>query len=500
MTIPVSSVVSVNVTLSPAAPSRANFSTLMGITNEATGPLNALTRVKAYTSIDEVAADWPADSELLAIATTYYSQSPKPTDFKAGLRVESALPGLLAGGGNYTPQGSIGEWQAITDGSFNIGFDGGDTDDITGLNFTTASNMEDVAAVIQAGIQASALGGPFATATCTFTGTEFVIASGTTGNGSSVVPFLSDASTGTSIVVMLDMTQGRTRSADGVDPETITATLNVLQDEDPVWYGFMFTKEVRDNVVIQSEEAVKAAGAWAEARVKIFGNISNDAGALNSAIDTDIISALTALGYQRTFSQYANVLNDAQYSVASVFGKISTIDFAQLDGTITLKFKQLPGILTESMTNSQYNALKAKRGNAYIKVGTSNMFAESFMHANGIFIDDIVNIDWLTNALQTEVFGRLYTEQTKIPNTDKGGAVLESRAIAVFDEARNNAMIAPGETIDGEFLSKGYITSVQPVADIPSGDKAARVGPTIFAVALLAGAIHSIQINVALER
>lgn len=495
MTIPVSSVVNVNVVLSPAAPSRANFSIMMGITNETDGPLNSIQRTKSYSTIDEVAADWPANSELLAIATTFYSQSPRPQNFKAGLRLETATAALLLGGATI---GGLAGFQAISDGSFNISIDGA-ANDILSLDFSAITELADVATVVQAGLQAIGTGG-YTAATCTLTDNgQFLIASGTTGITSTISQFLSAAASGTSLVSSLDMAVGRTQFRDGIDAETVTQSLNALQDADPNWYSFLFTKEVRDAVKIGSEDAVKAAAAWAEARTKVFGNISNDANVLISGVDTDIISELTALGYNRTFSDYASVPNVDQYSAASVFGRIATVDFGDVNSTITMKFKQLPGILTENLTGSQYATLQTKRGNSYIDVGGNPMYAESYMHGS-IFLDDLVNIDWLSNAIQTNVFGRLYQSTTKVPLTDAGGATLEQQVISALDEARNNGMIAPGEDIDGNFLSKGYITRVQSVADIPAGDKSNRVGPTISVVALLAGAIHSIQVNLTLER
>lgn len=495
MTIPVSSVVNVNIVLSPAAPSRANFSIMMGITNETTGPLNSIQRIKSYTGIEAVAEDWPANSEVLAMATTFYSQSPRPTNFKAGLRLEAATSALLLGGATI---GSLAGFQAITDGSFNITIDGA-ANDILLLDFSADTTLEEVAATIETGLQAIATGG-FASATCTLTSeNRFLISSGTTGLSSTISQFLSPAVSGTSVISSLDMAQGRTQFRQGSGAESVTQSLNALQDIDPNWYSFLFSKEVRDSVQIAGEDSVLAAGAWAEARTKAFGNITNDANALISGIDTDIVSKLTALGYERSFSDFASVSNADQYSASSVFGRIATVDFGDIDSTITMKFKQLPGIVTEDLTGSQYETLKGKRGNSYIEVGGNKMYAESFMHGS-IFLDDLVNIDWLSNAIQTNVFGRLYTSTTKVPLTDKGGATLEQQVISALDEARNNGMIAPGEDIDGNFLSKGYVTRVQPVADIPAGDKSNRVGPTISVVALLAGAIHSIQVNVTLER
>ena len=98
------------------------------------------------------------------------------------------------------------------------------------------------------------------------------------------------------------------------------------------------------------------------------------------------------------------------------------------------------------------------------------------------------------------MFGYLFSRTTKAPLTDKGGAALEQQVIRALDEGVNNGLLAPGTTIDGVFLANGYITSVQKVADMTQADIDNRVAPTISFTALLAGAVHSVQINGTLER
>lgn len=93
---------------------------------------------------------------------------------------------------------TIGTWTAVTDGSFNITINGS-ANDITGLNFSTDSDMDDVAARIQAAIRVVATGG-FTLATVTYTASTkyFKITSGTLGTASSVA-LLTAAASGTNI-------------------------------------------------------------------------------------------------------------------------------------------------------------------------------------------------------------------------------------------------------------------------------------------------------------
>lgn len=290
---------------------------------------------------------------------------------------------------------------------------------------------------------------------------------------------------------------------DDAGGETITESLNAINDVNPSWYGFMFTNEVRDLVVINgaASPACVEAAAWAQARVKIFGNVTNSADALNPAVSTDIGSLLKAALYSRTFTDYSS--SAAEYPIASGFGRAFTVDFGAANSTITLKFKQFPGITPENLRGSEKLALDGKRINAYFLVGNDAdavpLYGESFMAAN-FFFDEIHGIDWLANAIENQVFGYLFTRPTKVPLTNKGGAAIEQQVIRVLDEAVANGFVAPGTTSDGVFLPNGYITTVQSVADIPSADKAARVGPNIGFVAILSGAVHSIQINGLVER
>lgn len=285
--------------------------------------------------------------------------------------------------------------------------------------------------------------------------------------------------------------------------ETVTESLNAIQDVNPGWYGFMFTSEVRDLVDINAEgiPSVQAAAAWAQARTKIFASASNSVDAKDSGVTTDIGSIVKGLLYDRTSIIYSSTTTE--YPEAAMFGIAFTVDFGAANSTITLKFKQFIGITPENLKTSEKTALDSKRTNVYFLVGNDAdavpLYGESFMAAN-FFFDEIHGIDWLANAIENQVFGYLFTRPTKVPLTDKGGAAIEQQVIRVLDEAVRNGFIAPGTTSDGVFLPNGYITAVQSVALIPSADKAARVGPQVDFVAILAGAIHSIQINGLVER
>lgn len=496
MSIPVSSVVNVSIAVGAVFPARAGFGTLNIVTAE-TGVIGIAERIRSYSNLDGVAADWPADSEVVAAATAYFSQQPKPTSLRVSTRYPTAQAAQVRGGSVVDDATNLGIFNAITDGEFNITINGAAAEDISAMNFSGAADMDAVAVIIEDALQLIATGG-FTAATCVYDGSRFLINSGTTGI-TSTISFLSavDPAVGTDISSLLQMLQGEGTKTDGVDAETITASLNAIQNINTDWYGLMFTKEIRDGVQINGEDAVVAAAAWCEARVKVFGNTSNDLDVLDSVTTNDIASTLKLASYRRTMTTFSSYPD--QYPSASILGRAFTVNFNQPDSTLTLKFKQMPGITVEDLTVSEKGVLDSKKANALIDVGGSFMFAESFM-ASGVFFDEVHGIDWLQNAIETNVFGYLLTRTTKVPYTNKGTAAIEQQVIKALDEAVRNGLIAPGETIDGEFLATGYKTVVLDVADINQSDVEARHYPGLSFVVLGAGAIHSVQINGVFER
>lgn len=491
MSIPVSTVVDVAIAIGAQFPARAGFGTLNIVTAE-TGVIGLAERIRTYNNIAGVAEDWEATTELYKAAEAYFSQQPKPTIMKASVRFPTAQTAQLRGGSVtdltlFTP---------ISDGSFVIDIDGV-PEDIIAMDFSAATDMDDVATEIEATLQAVAAGG-FTAATCTHDGDRFFITSGTTGV-TSTISFLTIVSpaSGTDVSLLLEMASGLGTKSDGIAAETITASLNAIEEKSPDWYGLAFTKEVRDLVQIEGEDAVEAAADWCEARVKVFVNTTNDLDVLDSVTITDIASVLEAKANRRTITTYSS--HPEQYPSCSIVARAFTVNFNQPNSTMTLKFKQMPGITVEDLSQGQKTVLDAKKANALIEVGSSDMYAESFM-ASGVFFDEVHGIDWLTNAIQTTVFGYLLSRTTKVPYTNKGVAAIEQQLITVLDEAVRNGLIAPGETIDGEFLATGYKTIKVPVQDINQSDKDARHYPGLSFIVLGAGAIHSVQINGVFER
>lgn len=490
MSTPVAKIVAVNILSTPTFPARKGFGLLNIIGRSARLPIGD--RFRFYSSISDVAADFQSTDEEYLAAQVFFSQAPRPTQLAISRRFDTAVSGELLCSVGYDT--NIANWQAITNGGFDISLDGTNKQ-ITALNFSALTSFNAIAAAIQTKLNTALAG-----STCVFDGKRFIIRSGTTGTSSSVgftVP-PTGAGSPTDIGALMG-----SRSADngitttGLAAETLTASLNAIQDINQSWYGFTTTKEV-------TEAQIKEAAAWAEARVKIYGFTTSASNVLDQSSVTDIAYFLKSMLYSRTFGVWDN--NDP-YLIVSMFARAFTVNFNEQNSTLTLKFKQMPGNSPVALTETQRQSLLAKNCNYYTYFGDSAMLAEGVM-ASGKFFDEQHGLDWLQNAIETNVFGYLYTRTTKVPQTDRGVAALVQQVEMACQEGVRNGLLAPGkwggmdlgEMKSGMYLQKGYYVYAQSVNDQNPSDRAARKAPPIQAIIKGAGAIHFADITVTFER
>lgn len=484
--IPVSSVVQVTIGVAPTFPTRKGFGTLNII-----GPssiIGTLERARIYNSIDGVGADFPPESEEYKAAQVYYSQRPAPRQLVVSRRVAAPIGAELRGGANN--EGSVTAWKAITTGSVKITI-GVTPTDITGVSFAAVNSLAGVAAALQAAIRAQGVGAPFTAATVAYRDKRFYLTAGDTG-ASSVLNFAAPAATGVDISAKLAWTAATGgRLSTGSDTETPLQAAVAAQDANQDWYGLTFTKEVRDT------EALLEVAAWVQARIKMFAFDTEDRENLDALNTASLAYQLNAGAYDRTLGAFNDT--PGQYAAVSGLARLFTTNYNVSNSTITLKFKQEPTITPAILFASEKAALDAIHLNAYYNVGGNPMFGEGWMFG-GRFADEVHGIDWLQNAIETNVFGKLYTDLTKTAMTDAGVATLQQQVEKALDQAINNGFGTPGYLSDGTYLPKGYVTEAVKIADHNQSDKEARQGPPITFTLIGAGAIHGIVVSGTFQR
>jgi hypothetical protein len=430
MTSPVKKIVNVTILTSPTFPARKGFGLLNIVGDSARLPIG--NRMRSYSDITGVAADFQTtDPEYLA-ASVFFAQSPQPSELMISRMFTSAVPGELLGGLGFAALSAL---TAISTGKLSIPLDGS-TVALTAIDLSAATTYSGVAAAIQTKLTLAASG-----ATITYDGTRFIVRSATTGITSTVGYAVAPGS-GTDLGPLLALNSaGLGVLTTGAAIESIATCLNNLQVLDGSWYGLTLAL----NTLATTQQVLDAA-AFTETQIKIFGITRSDSNILDPAVSNDIASQLKALGYSRTCVQYDN--NDV-YAIASFIARAFTVNFNAQNSTITMKFKQEPGVTPVSLTETQRLALVAKHCNYYTYFGDSAMIAEGVM-VNGRFFDEVHGLDWYQNAIETNVFGYLYTSPTKVPQTDKGVARLAQQVEKASIEAVNNGLLAPGQWNGGD--------------------------------------------------
>ena len=489
----VSRVVNVQVVLSPLAAQERNFGSLLILGDSSV--VDVVERLRPYTSIDGIAADFGTAAPEYQAAVLYFSQSPRPLTCYVGRWARTASRGQLRGGVLTTAQQAISNFTAISNGGMNITIDGV-VQALTGLNFSAQGNLNGVASVIQTALGVSG------TVTWDANNGRIIVKSATTGPTSGVSVATAPGS-GTDVSALLGLrSSSGAYSAAGIAAEFANAAVQKIGGMSNDWYGLQIASSVTPADADYIAVAAYIEGASIS---RIFGVTTQDPGALDTVITIDLASQLKALGYKRTFIQYSS---SNAFASASIFGRAFTVDFDGSNTTITLKFKQQPGVTPETLTEAQAAALSAKNCNVFVKYNNDTAILQEGVMVNGYFFDEVHGTDWLQNALQTDQYNLLYTSPTKVPQTDQGGTRMMARASAICDQAVNNGLLAPGVWTgpnlgalnSGDTLSAGYYIFMPPFATQAQADRERRKAPLMQIAAKLAGAVHFSDILVNVNR
>ncbi len=275
--------------------------------------------------------------------------------------------------------------------------------------------------------------------------------------------------------------------------ESLLQAVNALLDWNS-WYGLHLAVQAADyptdTDIISVAAAIEAASVS-----RIFGITTDEADTLVAATTTDLSSKLKAAKYSRTFTQYST---SSRYAALSAFSRAFTVDYTASNTTITLKFKQEPGVTYETLSTSQADSIEAKNCNVYVYYENDSAILEQGVMSNGDFFDERHGLDWLQNAVQTADYNTLYTSTTKIPQTDAGTTTRIANIEIVLDKAVKNGLFAPGKWTGGpmgqlntgDTLTKGYYTWAETVDAQLQTDREARKGVPIQVAGKLAGAVH----------
>lgn len=380
----------------------------------------------------------------------------------------------------------------VTDGAMTLVMNGAMVN-LYGLNFATYGNsltLNEVVQILTAAIGSNGL--------VEVSGQSIVISTNQKGEGVTI-GYASSALSITDLSAILALTQSTAASRiDGYTPGGLVSEVALIQTAARCAgrsvFAWTLDRQYRDT------QDQKDFADWAEAQDQAyFSACTNSVQAYNTADTTNIGFYAYNKGYIKTSVMYHN--NPQVYPDVSYAALALSVNYALENSTLTMKFKQLTGIETVPLTETQLSSLKARRINTYVSMGnSSSVVREGVQSADSWFTDSHVNLSNYKEELQVEVFN-VFMRNKKVKYTSAGQDLLVSAAAKINNRYIRNGTFADREeeTTDNE---TGYTTlpactiTPAPIYSATTSERANRVAPPIAIVAYEAGAFHSVAIDV----
>ena len=476
--------VRVSVNLQPLAAARRGFGTLLIIGDS--NVIDGGERLRAYADLDSVAQDFGLEAPEYKGAALYFGQTPRPQQIMVGRWLNQDTAATMRGGILTEQEQEITAWQAITEGEFVLPIDGADVL-VSGVDLSEVQDLVGVAGAINEKLTG---------ATVAWENDRFVVYGETMGASATL-----GYATG-NLATMMKLTQetGLAPVA-GEDGETPVEAVAALADKSGQWYGCAFCAETMPTAGEYEEVAAFIEGATI---TRIFGITETDTRVLEAEYAGDLASRMKRLNYKRTCVQYS----ENPYAVCSLFGRAFSVNFAANRSVITLMYKQEPGVAPATISESQAQALRAKRCNVFANYDNDTAIIQYGVMSGQAYFDEVHGLDWFSDALQNAEYNLLYQSKTKIPQTDAGQNQLVNCAAAVCQEAVHNGLVAPGkwnadgfgQIERGDYLTEGFYIYSPPMAEQAQATREQRIAPPIQIALKLAGAIHEIDCIVDVNR
>lgn len=487
MSLSVSRIVGVTINLNRLAAQERNFGASLLIGSSGVIPMTE--RLRQYDGIEAVADDFGTSAPEYAAAALHFAQTPQPATVFIGQWAKTATAAQLVGAPLTVAQQAISNFTAITAGALTLSIDGTSVP-LTGIDLSGAANLNAVAGILTTALTTHGV------ATWNPVTGSFTITSSTTGTSSTLT-----AAADSPLAAALKLrTTDSPQIIPGFAAETPLQALQAFADTSSAWYSANFA----DSSLTADQHVANAGYIEALDIARMYGVTSMDPNELVPGQTTSVGYRLSQLGYDRTYWQYSST---NPYAAVSMFARASTVDFDGSNTTITLKFKNEPGIVPEDLTLTQANALEGNHGNVFVAYTNDTSILEQGVMASGAYFDEIHGLAWLQNAIQTAVYNVLYTNP-KVPQTNAGVNQIVTAINAQCAQGVTNGLIAPGVWTlagfgglnTGDTLSSGYYVYAPDIATQSQADREARKCVPIQVAVKLAGAIHSVTVNVNVNR
>ena len=499
MSVSIKNVVTVTLLQGGALAMADNPNVVAMITSEQQGPISSASRYRIYSEAASVAADFGTASQAYDFAMSFFGTQPNATNaggflvigYWRGAAEDVAATAASLNGAQLSEATVVSALQQVADGTLDIGIDGA-AKSLTALDFRATTTLDEIAVVID-----TALNG----GTAAVVDQRIVITSSTTG-ATNPITFATDPGTGTFIGQTLALTTGSggflTQGAAlaALTAETKLAGITELFSQ-VKFRGAMFI----DN---PSDVESKTLAEWGQAndvlQYDVFESPTNLLVDPTNEVWDIKLSGLT--NYRMLYSKAGN-----RKLAASYMARAHTVNFAAENSALTMHLKEL-SVAAEEYTQTEVNNAKTVGLDLYTTIKLTPAILTS--GANN-FTDERYNLIAFVDFLQIDMYNLLKQTGTKIPQTRRGVNQLIDQAEKTSRQFVRAGVAAPGtwsspdyfgnrETFEQSILNNGFYWLAGSLSAQAQNSREARESPVLQGAVKMAGAVHSVDLIVMINR
>lgn len=296
----------------------------------------------------------------------------------------------------------------------------------------------------------------------------------------------------------LDGANQITTAGTNASGETIAEAIAQV-DEIAYVGGVLTTQFCENDVVLANATALQAKDHIYFEVTQSLKNISVLGTSIKSAADKK--TRLMAYSYAGA--------TGAKQAIATYASIACSVNYSGNNTVITMNLKELSGILPDLNLNQTYYT-QAKTNGVDIYGNTEGLSC-LYSFDNGSYTDEETGKLWLKKAFEVSGFNYLRKTNTKIPQTEAGMTGLKNAYETRCVQAVRNGLVAPGSWNDSipfgnseDFIrnieEKGYYIYSTPIAQQSQAEREQRIAPLVQIAVKLAGAFHSSNVIVNVQR
>lgn len=484
--LPITNVINVTITNTPSGLAERNVNSLALFTTETPANVNPFT---VYVSASQVAEDYGTDSVTAQMANAIFAQTPNIRTGNGRLVIIPLESAISATSGSFTTgdvSANLPDTILVTDGDLKVTVDGVDVE-LTGLDFTSATDFDDVASILQGRLTdviVTAVGD---------TGLSF--ASKTVGTDSEIILGSVTGGTGTDLSGAGYFDGGNGTSVTGANSSGETILDAIARTSGSIGYAGVIT-----NLELE-DEALEAVSDGIQAQDRIF---------LHHVASTQAIAGIGSTIQQSGSTKtrvilYTESTEEANLVKSAYAGRAFSVNFNGSNTSQTMNLKQLATVTPDlGISQTLYTLAESAGVDLYVSYeGVPSVVS----NGGNDFFDNVYADLALKFALEVAGFNYLRQTNTKVPQTEAGMSGLKSAYIQVLERFVRNLSIAPGSWTSSEkfgdpeifvqnILDSGYYVYSLPIVLQASTEREARKAPLIQIAIKRAGAIHSSDVIV----